>query len=102
MDGIDVLKAGLARDYAFLDAATIDRIARAYGTQARAWLGNAPDMAALGAHFGHGLTAAEVDYLRNREWARTAEDIVWRRTKLGLRLNASQMAQLKTYLGEAA
>ena len=102
MDGIDVLKAGLARDYAFLDAATIDRIARAYGTQARAWLGNAPDMAALGAHFGHGLTAAEVDYLRNRECARTAEDIVWRRTKLGLRLNASQMAQLKTYLGEAA
>lgn len=102
MDGIDVLKAGLARNYAFLDAATIDRIARAYGTQAHAWLGNAPDMATLGAHFGHGLTAAEVDYLRNREWARTAEDIVWRRTKLGLRLNASQMAQLKTYLGEAA
>ncbi|BBD98207.1 glycerol-3-phosphate dehydrogenase [Sphingobium amiense] len=102
MDGIDALKGGLARDYPFLDAASVDRIARAYGTRARRWLGEARSLADLGAHFGHGLTRAEVDYLRSHEWARTVDDILWRRTKLGLRLTAEQVETLKHYLGEAA
>jgi glycerol-3-phosphate dehydrogenase len=56
----------------------------------------------LGQDFGHGLSAAEIDYLVTQEWATTADDILWRRTKLGLRLNSVQVATLKHYLGEAA
>lgn len=100
MDGIDALKADLGRAYPFLDAATLDRITRAYGTCARDWLGDARDWAMLGQDFGHGLTAAEVDYLMAREWAKSAQDIVWRRTKLGLRLDAAQVAALDHYMGE--
>jgi glycerol-3-phosphate dehydrogenase len=99
-DGIETLKAGLARDYPFLDSATVDRIARAYGTFARIWLNQASDWAALGRDFGHGLTAAEVDYLKANEWARSVDDVIWRRTKLGLRLDAVQVEALKSHLGE--
>ena len=99
IDGLDALKAGLAADYPFLAAADADRIARAYGTRARRWLGNAQGWQALGRSFGGGLTAAEVDYLRGEEWAVSAEDILWRRSKLGLRLDAAQVAGLAEYLG---
>lgn len=101
IDGIEALKTELAHEHPFLDAAAVDRIARAYGTCARAWLGEARSLDALGTHFGHSLTAAEADYLVSREWARTAEDILWRRTKLGLRLDRDQVQRLKDYLGEA-
>jgi len=100
MQGIEDLKADLVRSYPFLEAATVDRIARAYGTLARTWLGAASDMAMLGTHFGHGLTAAEVDYLMAREWATCAQDVLWRRTKLGLRLDSGQVEKLEQYMGE--
>ena len=100
IDGLDALKAGLAADYPFLGANDADRIARAYGTRARRWLGDAPGWQALGRDFGGGLTAAEVDYLRAEEWAVSAEDVLWRRTKLGLRLDAAQVAGLREYLGQ--
>ena len=98
IQGIEDLKAGLARDYPFLEQATVDRIARAYGTLARTWLGDARDPTMLGDTFGHGLTSAEVDYLIDREWAETVEDVLWRRTKLGLRFDAGQTASLAGYL----
>ena len=100
IDGLETLKAGLAADYAFLGADDVDRIARAYGTRARRWLGDAPGWQALGRNFGGGLTAAEVDYLRAEEWAVSAEDVLWRRSKLGLRLDAAQVAGLEKYLAE--
>ena len=98
IDGLDPLKAALAADYPFLAPNDIDRIARAYGTRARAWLGEAQGWQALGRDFGGGLTAAEVDYLRAEEWAVSAEDVLWRRSKLGLRLSAEQQAALAEYL----
>ncbi|WP_375195229.1 glycerol-3-phosphate dehydrogenase [Sphingobium sp.] len=100
LDGMDALMDALGREYPFLDRGTVHRIARAYGTRARIWLGGARDMAGLGPHFGGGLTGAEVDYLVAQEWATCAQDILWRRTKLGLRLDARQTEQLETYLGE--
>lgn len=100
LDGIEDLKAGLARDYPFLDPATVDRIARAYGTRSRDWLGDARAAANLGQSFGHGLTATEVDYLMANEWAKSADDVIWRRTKLGLRLNEDQVAAIEQYMGE--
>lgn len=99
VDGLDRLIADLTGDYPFLAAADVDRIARAYGTRARRWLGNAQGWQALGRDFGAGLTTAEVDYLRMHEWARSADDVLWRRTKLGLRLDQDQQAALAAYLG---
>ncbi|MFN3516288.1 MAG: glycerol-3-phosphate dehydrogenase [Novosphingobium sp.] len=94
IDGLDALIAGYARDYPFLSAEDAERIARAYGTRARLWLGKDQ-----GRDFGGGLRQAEVDYLVAEEWAVSAEDVLWRRTKLGLRLSAEQVAGLQDYLG---
>ncbi|WP_022681990.1 glycerol-3-phosphate dehydrogenase [Sphingobium bisphenolivorans] len=102
MRGLDKLIADLGCDYPFLDYASVQRIASAYGTCARDWLGDAQGMADLGVHFGHGLTESELRYLITREWAVTAEDILWRRTKLGLRLDAGQKARLDQWLRERA
>jgi len=88
----------LAADYPFLDKAFATRLVRLYGTDARGILGTAAKTEDLGQLFGHNLYEAEVKWLVSREWARTAEDILWRRTKLGLRLTANEAAALESYL----
>lgn len=102
LDGLEPLKAALAQRYPFLDLATVDRIARAYGTRAERWLNGAQGWQALGKSFGAGLTAAEVDFLRDEEWAASAEDILWRRSKLGLRLSAAEQKALADYLATSS
>lgn len=92
--------AELRARYAFLSPAEAERLIRLYGTCAFAILGQAASTADLGEHFGHGLTAAEADYLVTREWAHTADDILWRRTKLGLHFTPEQTARLAAYLSE--
>ena len=98
MEGAGVLATALTGKYPFLPEAIVRRLVRSYGTRARTWLGNAASLADLGAHFGHGLYAAEADYLIAAEWARTAEDILWRRSKLGLRFTPEEIAVLETYV----
>ena len=71
---------------------------RGTGHKLEQLLGDAQDMAALGQHFGADLYQAEVDYLCAREWAQTADDILWRRSKLGLRVDAEGRARLEAYL----
>ncbi len=88
----------LAKDFPFLDSKCTARLTRSYGTRAWALLGNAKTLGSLGRDFGHGLYKSEVDYLVREEWAQTAEDIVWRRSKLGLRMSAEQIAALDNYL----
>jgi glycerol-3-phosphate dehydrogenase len=73
----------------------IQRLARLYGTRMAQIMGNARDIADLGACFGEDLTLAEVQYLVESEWARSAEDILWRRTRLGLGARASAVHQLQ-------
>ena len=90
---VNALKADLRGRFAFLSEGDADRIVKAYGTRAYDWL-----QAARGRDFGGGLNEAEVDYLRREEWAQTAEDILWRRSKLGLRLGPSEQAALDEYL----
>ena len=92
----------LRQKYSFLDEATALRIKRQYGTLAETILGDAKEMADLGRHFGFGLTEAEVRYLIDREWAVTAEDILWRRSKLGLRLSKPQVSALEAFMAEAS
>ena len=81
----DIVKA-LRAGYPFLSAGHAERLVRAYGTRASSVLTGARNVADLGVGFGSDLTPAEVDYLRHDEWAETAEDVLWRRSKLGLEL----------------
>jgi glycerol-3-phosphate dehydrogenase len=85
----------------FLDEAEAQRLVGAYGTRLADVLGEASDRAALGPSFGPQLTGAEVRYLMTKEWARFADDILWRRTKLGLTMPASDREALATFMATA-
>ena len=98
IDGAEALAADLAREYPFLDARQSRRYVRHYGTLTRQLLGNARRRADLGRELGGDLTEAEVAYLMDREFARTAEDVVWRRTKSGLRMGADDIAALDQWM----
>ncbi|MGB0682209.1 MAG: glycerol-3-phosphate dehydrogenase [Magnetovibrionaceae bacterium] len=98
IQGRDALIARLQADFPFLDEGQADRLIRLYGTQARTILDGAETKADLGCDFGAGLSQAEVSYLMKHEWARTAEDVLWRRTKLGLRLTREETQKLDTWM----
>jgi glycerol-3-phosphate dehydrogenase len=78
---------------------TVVRLSRAYGTRLEAIVGKAKSLGRLGRHFGADLYEAEVRYLVEHEFARTADDILWRRSKLGLRLDPKERRALETWLG---
>ncbi len=101
-DGAADLTATLKRDYPFLTDYWAGRLIRAYGTEAALVLGRAKSAADLGRDFGATLTEAEVGWLMTREYARKAADVVWRRTKLGLRLTAAQIAALDDFMAQSA
>jgi glycerol-3-phosphate dehydrogenase len=84
---------------AWLPPPLLHRLSTAYGTRLDALLGEARSLDQLGRHFGAGLYEAEVRYLREREFALTAADILWRRTKLGLRMTQAEQRALEEYLG---
>jgi glycerol-3-phosphate dehydrogenase len=96
------LSAQLLRSHPFLDAANASRLVHAYGTRAAKMLGEAKSADDLGRWFGAGLTEAEINYLISTEWARTTEDIIWRRSKLGLRLTSSEVAALDAWISAKA
>jgi glycerol-3-phosphate dehydrogenase len=97
-DGVGSLIDGLKRDYPFLDDRWARRLVRAYGTQARDVLGEAKQADDLGRRFGWTLTEAEVRWLMDNEWARTADDVLWRRSKMGLRLSKDEAAALDDWM----
>ena len=82
---LEAFPAQFLREAPFLLAETLRSLAQASGTEARALVGGSSALADLGEAFNGGLTAAEVDCLDRAEWARTAEDVLWRRSKLVLR-----------------
>ena len=94
VDGVaDEVRRTRAR-YPFLDEGAANRLVRAYGVRVGAVLGEAKSRDDLGRSFGAGLSEAELGYLAREEWARTAEDVVWRRSKLGLRLSPTEVAEI--------
>lgn len=97
-DGVDNLLAGIKSRYPFLDDRWALRLMRTYGTDVFNLLGNAKTAEDLGQHFGWTLYASEVDWLVSTEFAQTADDILWRRTKTGLHLTSDEMANLAAYL----
>ena len=100
VDGVAALVAGLQSDFPFLSDFLARRLVRAYGTEARQILADAKSLADLGRDFGASLTEAEVVWLMEKEYARTAEDVVWRRNKLGLRLSTEEIAELDRWMAE--
>ncbi|MCB1882562.1 MAG: glycerol-3-phosphate dehydrogenase [Geminicoccaceae bacterium] len=94
--------AELRQDHPFLPDAMALRVARAYGTRARIWLGGAESLADLGPCLGGDLHVAELAYLRDAEWARTGDDALWRRSKLGLHLDAAARARVGAWMAANA
>jgi len=105
LPGGDIVRSDLAAyerelnaRYASLDPRLLGALARRHGTRSSRVLGNAKVAADLGRHFGDTLFAAEIDYLIAQEWATSAEDILWRRTKCGLHMTASERDAVSHYL----
>jgi len=88
--------------YPWLPADLLDRLLRTYGTRIHDVLCDAKNLADLGRDFGAGLTEAELRALTTHEWARTADDVLWRRTKLGLCMTADQRAAVVAWLCDRA
>ena len=86
----------------FLTEPQAQRLVAAYGSRIAAVLGDAKDRADLGPSFGPELTGAEVRYLMAKEWARFADDILWRRSKLGLTTPAADREALATFMAASA
>ncbi|KQO77590.1 glycerol-3-phosphate dehydrogenase [Rhizobium sp. Leaf262] len=84
--------------YGFLSERQARRLVRLYGTKANAILGSAASMEALGQHFGGDLYEREVEWLMRQEWARTSDDVLWRRTKQGLHFSSEEAAALNDYM----
>ena len=98
VDGVQALTTQLRTRHPYLTDYHAARLIRAYGTEAMALLGDATSLADLGQDFGGTLTEAEVNWLMSREYARHAADIVWRRTKLGLRMTQDQIDALERFV----
>jgi glycerol-3-phosphate dehydrogenase len=86
----------------FLSEAQAQRLVAAYGSRLEAVLGNAKDRAELGPAFGAELTGAEVRYLMTKEWARFPDDILWRRSKLGLTMPPRDREALAAFMATEA
>ena len=98
IEDFDGLVTRLGGNRPGIDQSLIRRLARAYGTLAEDILGVATEQSQLGTHFGADLYEREVAYLLQYEWARTAEDILWRRSKLGLRITSTEAEALDLWL----
>lgn len=97
-EGFEALLSATKAQSPFLPDAMARRLVRAYGTKAAKLLDGARSMADLGPILGADLTAAEIRWLHDQEFARTAEDVVWRRSKLGLRMSAAEIAAVEQVL----
>ncbi len=97
-DGAPALRQELQRGYPFLAPHTVQRFIRSYGTLATDMLGDARIASDMGRGFGADLTEREVAWLMRTEWARTAEDVLWRRSKLGLRVSGGESEQLDGWM----
>jgi glycerol-3-phosphate dehydrogenase len=100
--GYDDAVSALKRDYAFLDLSYARRLVRLYGTLARKILGIAKSYGELGRHFGDDLYEAEVRYQMDHEWAKTSDDVLWRRTKRGLHAARIDVGALDAFMAGTA
>ena len=98
--GVEELATSLQQSYPFLSAEWAMRLIRAYGTDARRILGNARAVEDLGEQFPATITARELEWSIANEWTSSGEDFLWRRTKLGLRLNPEEVRRIDLAISE--
>tara|TARA_B110000908_G_scaffold7300_1_gene9105 strand:+ start:23031 stop:24527 length:1497 start_codon:yes stop_codon:yes gene_type:complete len=99
-DDFDFNLNKLSNDYPFINESLLRRYFENYGTLSWVLLNNINSIGDLGKDFGHGLYEKEVEYLFINEWAKCAEDILWRRTKLGLHMNTQQIENIDGWFTE--
>lgn len=97
-DGQEALFNNLSQQYPWLPSTIARRYVRQYGLLCHKFLDEKQSINAMGENFGADLYQAEVDYLIEHEWAMTLEDVIWRRTKQGLRLTLAQKQHLESYI----
>ena len=100
VDGFDTLVKKLLAAHPFLVHPNATRLVRAYGTDALVMLKGCDSKEDLGQSFGHGVYGKEIDWVIEKEWVRTAEDYLWRRTKMGLRFSEDQSTALEAYISK--
>jgi glycerol-3-phosphate dehydrogenase len=100
-NGYEALVAKYQRDYPFLPDGMAHRLVRLYGTRTADILVGASKLTDLGEDFGVGLTESEVDYLIRDEWVLCADDVLWRRTKLGLLMGAPAKDHLEKFIASS-
>jgi glycerol-3-phosphate dehydrogenase len=98
----DLFAAEQLRRYSYAPPTVIRRLCRSYGTRIERILGRAKQLADLGEEVAPGVYEAELDLMRNEEWARTGEDALWRRSKLGLHLDAQGRARVQAWFNRSA
>ena len=98
VDGLQELISDLLTAFPFLNAKWAMRLAKAYGKETFEMLGSVHNEEELGINFGATLTQKEVEWLLKEEFATSAEDILWRRSKLGLRLSELQVKTLQDWI----
>ena len=96
----DELADRICERHPYLGRSLVHRLARLYGTDAYVILDAARSLRDLGRDFGHGLHEAEVRFLMEYEWATTAEDVLFRRTRLGIRMNAAERQALSEWMDD--
>ena len=101
VDGVEAQISALMRAYPFIDRPWATRLIQSYGTLAATIFADTQSLSDCGHHFGHNLTECEVRYCIAHEWVMSADDMLWRRSKLGLRLTADQTATLDQFIQEA-
>lgn len=100
-DGAEAQISNLKASYPFLSHAWADRLVHTYGTLASDMLGTAKTETDLGQQFGSTLSEAELKWLQDNEFARTGEDVLWRRTKLGLQLDDAERQTVIDWMAQA-
>lgn len=100
LDDWEDFRSSIEAQFAGLPRSLLDRLIRHYGTKTTVILGKAKDVGDLGQHFGADLYEAEVRFLIDQEWARSAADVLWRRTKLGLRMDKASVRELDRWMAE--
>ena len=98
LDSQSALVEALCERFGWLPTSLARRWASSYGSRSWVMLKGGSNLSDLGEHLGGGLYAREVDYLCQEEWAMQADDILWRRSKLGLFTTPAQQAKLDSYL----
>ena len=98
INGVNALIQNLRKSYPFLNEFWARRLIRAYGTEALLILGDAESTKDLGRKFAGTLTEREIVWLMEKEYARTADDVVWRRSRLGLRMTKAEIVELETWM----